>query len=630
MNVSGPLARLAVAAVALSSFLLAPSSDAQPAPPSWAEGAVWYQIFPERFRNGDPANDPTWASIEFNEQVDAASWRPTPWTSDWYARADWERQLGDGFYDGVFHRRYGGDLQGVLEKVDYLADLGVEAVYFNPVFHARSLHKYDASSYHHIDPYVGPDPEGDLALIATEDPGDPSTWVWTAADSLFLRLVDAFHQRCIRVVIDGVFNHTGNDFWAFRDVRERQQASPFADWYEVTAWDDPATPEDEFDWEGWWGFKPLAVLANSEDGTDLHPEVKAHVFAATARWMDPDGDGDPRDGIDGWRLDVAEEVPAGFWRDWTAHVGRLNPEAITVAEIWSPAAAYLEETGFHTVMGYGAFAIPVEEALIDGRLGLAAFADTLAARQSRYPEATRHALLTLTSSHDTDRLASMIVNGGLGANYDRDASPRGTEAYEVRAPAPAERDRQRLIIALQMTARGAPMLYYGDEAGMWGADDPDDRKPFPWPELAMEPETHHPLGRERTPDPVGFDSTMWSFTRDAIALRHRWSALQFGEQRFLHADSAAGTLAFERTLGAERLIVALNRSDETRLVGLPGETGPLVPIFASRGDVGEIPALVRVLYDNGRTEVGYRVPARTLVVYRPVRDEDIRPKGLDE
>ncbi len=526
---------------------VAAAPEAQPDPPDWAQGAVWYQIFPERFRNGDPANDPTWASLDFNDRADSSLWRPSPWTGDWYARDAWEEDLGDDFYeDGVFFRRYGGDLQGVLDKVDYVADLGVDVVYFNPVFHAASLHKYDPTSFHHVDPYFGPDPDGDIARASGEDPGDPSTWVWTRADSLFLDVVSAFHDRGVRVVLDGVFNHTGTRFWAFQDVRENGQASRYADWYTVTAWDDPATPEDEFDWEGWWGFKPLAVLA---DEPDLRPGVRAHIFDITRRWMDPDGDGDPSDGIDGWRLDVADEIPAGFWRDWNAHVRALNPEAITVGEIWSPAAHFAKETEFHTVMGYSAFAIPVEQSIVDGRVPLATFADTVSTRQRRYPEATRHAILTLMGSHDTERLASMIVNAPLGTHFDQGSNPRQDDRYAVRAPDAREREIQRLIVALQMTARGAPTIYYGDEAGMWGADDPDDRKPFPWPDLRMAPEALDPLGRARTPDPVAFDSSLWRFHREAIALRHEWTVLRRGDQRFLATDDETGTLAFERTLG---------------------------------------------------------------------------------
>ena len=191
----------------------------QHAVPDWAADAVFYQVFPERFRNGDPRNDPTRQSLEFPD-VAPAAWRISSWTGDWYERVDWEQQLGPRFYDdGVFHRRYGGDLQGVLDKLDYLQSLGVNALYFNPVFHARSLHKYDGSSFHHVDPHFGPDPGGDLALIATET-ADPATWKWTAADRLFLQVIQAAHQRQIRLIIDGVFNHTGRDFFAFADLRE--------------------------------------------------------------------------------------------------------------------------------------------------------------------------------------------------------------------------------------------------------------------------------------------------------------------------------------------------------------------------------------------------------------------------
>jgi len=227
-----------------------PSRDA-PGGPAWAEGAVFYQIFPERYQNGDTFNDPVREWIEYPGQA-PESWSVKRWTSDWYERDDWEREMGD-FYRSVYHRRYGGDLQGVLDRLDYLAELGVNAIYFNPVFWARSLHKYDGNSFHHIDPFFGPDPFGDLEKIAAERGEDPATWVWTAADSLFLRLVSEAHRRAIRVVIDGVFNHTGRDFFAFADLRTRQGESPYRDWYVVQRFDDPSTPADEFEYRGWWG-----------------------------------------------------------------------------------------------------------------------------------------------------------------------------------------------------------------------------------------------------------------------------------------------------------------------------------------------------------------------------------------
>src|SRR5438105_4781143 len=210
----------------------------QTAPPAWATEAIFYQIFPERFRDGDPNNEPTRDSLE--QPVAAGpSWRISPWTGDWYARDEWEKELGSDFYrDGVFERRYGGDLKGVLDKLDYLSDLGINAIYFNPLFYSRSLHKYDGNSYHHIDPFFGPDPKGDLAIIAGES-SDPKTWEWTAADKLFLELLKRCHERGMHVIIDGVFNHTGRDFFAFKDIRQNQQHSRYKDWYVIKSFDDP-------------------------------------------------------------------------------------------------------------------------------------------------------------------------------------------------------------------------------------------------------------------------------------------------------------------------------------------------------------------------------------------------------
>ena len=620
-----PLPALLVAIVASA----AAAQDAPPAPPAWAQDAVWYQIFPERFANGDVSNDPTRASLDAPDRVREETWAISNWTGDWYDRAPWERELGPDFYDdGVFLRRYGGDLQGVLDRADYLDSLGITAVYFNPIFHARSLHKYDASSYHHVDPYFGPDPEGDLALMAAET-ADPATWQWTSADRLFLRLVDALHGRGIRVVLDGVFNHTGTDFWAFADIAQNQQASPYADWYEVTAWDDPSTPEDEFDWNGWWGFKPLAVLANNEAGDDLRPDVKAHVFEATRRWMDPDGDGDPSDGIDGWRLDVAGEVPDGFWRDWTGFVRSINPDAFTVAEEWGDASDYLGRTGFGATMNYHALALPLDAFAFDRRTDAETFAREVAERFGAHLEATQLGLMNVLGSHDTDRLASMIVNGGLGGGYDRLAGPRDTTGYAVRAPTAAERQLQRAVVGLQMGLPGAPHIYYGDEAGMWGADDPDDRKPMVWPDSVYADEAADPLDRPRTPDPVAFDADLFAFYRSAIALRQSDVVLRRGGLAVLAAEGAA--VAFERLLDGERRVVAFNRGDEDRFLPLPGRRAPapLVPVFVSSGDAARVPGLVAGV---GETDVvyGLRVPARTTVVYRAADGADVRPRGLDE
>ena len=342
--------------------------------PEWAREAIFYQIFPERFRNGDPANDPTRDSLEF-PITPKQSWRISSWTADWYARDDWEKELGPDFYrHGVFDRRFGGDLKGVLEKLDYLSDLGINAIYFNPVFYARSLHKYDGSSFHHIDPYFGPDPDGDLALMAKET-ADPKTWHWTAADKMFLDLIKQCHARGIRVIIDGVWNHSGRDFFAFKDIRQKQEKSPYKDWYQVSSFDDAKTKRNEFSYKGWWGHGTLPVFSESKDRKDMHPAPKAYIFEATKRWMAPEGK--PENGIDGWRLDVADERPEKFWADWNAHVRQLNPNAYTTAEIWKDAAHLVTKGGFSASMNYNAFAIPVKGFLIDDKVAPSKFAKLL-------------------------------------------------------------------------------------------------------------------------------------------------------------------------------------------------------------------------------------------------------------
>ncbi len=573
-------------------------SDADPLPavPAWAADAVFYQIFPERFRNGDATNDPTHASLESPEDV-PASWTVSSWTGDWYARSDWERELGADFYEhGVFNRRYGGDLQGVLDKLDYLQELGVNALYFNPVFFGRSLHKYDAASMHHIDPHFGPDPSGDLELIAAET-NDPKSWHWTAADKLFLKLVDELHRRGMRVIIDGVFNHTGRDFFAFVDLRERQSESPYRDWYIVQHFDDPATPANEFRYKGWWGVETLPEFADAPAGGDLHPGPRQYVHDITPRWMDPDGDGDPRDGVDGWRLDVANEVPLKFWSEWHELVRRINPQAYTSAEIWGDAREFLVEGGFSATMNYHAFAFPAKGFLIDGRLSAHDFGRELAVRRQVYPAAMQFALQNLVDSHDTDRLASMIVNRPTDEPYlqpdrfDYDVSPRVSPrhdpAYDVRRPTPRERSIQRMVVLLQMASVGAPMVYYGDEAGMWGGDDPCDRQPMVWQDLQYEPQAADPLGRPRETDDIAFDRELFDFYRRAIALRNDRNVLRHGAWSKAACDDAAQFFAFRRTLGEETALVAFNRGSQDYHWALPEDANAELEVALTTGGEDE-------------------------------------------
>ena len=213
----------------------------------------------ERFRNGDTTNDPTVHDAEgFSRAGMPAGWRPTPWSQDWYRQEPWARATGRDFYGTVQYRRYGGDLQGVMDRLDYLQSLGVTALYLNPVNDAPSLHKYDARNYRHIDRNFGPDPRGDERRMAAETPWDPASWTWTSADSLFLALVREVHRRGMRIIMDYSWNHTGTSFWAWQDILKNQQKSRFADWYEIERFDDPATPDtSEFSYRGWVGVKSL-------------------------------------------------------------------------------------------------------------------------------------------------------------------------------------------------------------------------------------------------------------------------------------------------------------------------------------------------------------------------------------
>jgi len=573
-----------------------------PAEDGWAQKAVWYQIFPERFRNGDPKNDPTAEYARIPEKV-RPRWGMIPWTKEWYALTDWEKDLAGDVYGTNAHRRYGGDFQGVIDKLDYLKDLGITALYFNPVFAAPSLHKYDALVFHHMDPFFGPDPIGDLELLKNP-PTDPSTWKWSAADKQFLELIQKAHAKGMKVIIDGVFNHTSTDFFAFADIREKQKESKYKDWYTILAWNDPGSSKNQkFDWAGWDGHKSLpefSEVADERGGKTLHPEVKAYLFAITKRWMDPNGDGDPSDGIDGWRLDVAEKVGDGFWTEWNDLVKSINPNAYTVAEIWGEASGYLERTRFDAAMNYYAFAIPMKGGLIDGTLPVREFVRTMEDRRAKYSDEAFARLMNLFDSHDTDRFASMIVNrdrtyysGGDTFAYDASIWAGSTDKpYLVRKPDESDRKLQRMMVLFQVAYPGAPYLYYGTEAGMWGADDPDNRKPMVWEDLKFEPQTISPAGQPKRNDDINFDAPLHAFYREALQLRQKHPALQDGAFQLIGAENSTKMFAFARS-GPETVVAVFNRHTDPQTFTFQfgttdgSEAPPLEPFFVSSGTTSD-------------------------------------------
>ncbi|MCG3125449.1 MAG: hypothetical protein CHACPFDD_00272 [Phycisphaerae bacterium] len=518
-----------------ATFTVKPSAQPTLVTPAWARHAVWYQIMLDRFRNGDPANDPDGA---------------IPWTHDWFSTAPGEATRGHGsefykFY--VFKRMYGGDLAGLRQKLDYLRDLGVNALYLNPIFKAPSHHKYDATSYIHVDDHFGV--KGDYAAAeAAEDVADPRTWTWTPTDRLFLDFLRDAKARGFRVIIDGVFNHVGVAHPAFQDVRRNGKNSRFADWFNVTSW-------EPFEYRGWAGYGELPEFRKDAHGLASRAAAE-HIFAVTRRWMDPNGDGDPSDGIDGWRLDVPTEIPAGFWVEWSKLVKSINPDAYITGEIWDRADAWLDGTKFDAVMNYQ-FARPVVAWICHKtkRLKPSEVDARLAELRLTYPPAATAVMQNLVDSHDTDRVVSMAQNPDREydiGNRVQDSNP----SYDNSKPGPAEYQRARLVALLQMTYVGAPMIYYGDEVGMWGADDPTNRKPMLWRDLEpfAQPQENFVMTEHL------------ACYRELIALRRRLEVLRTGDFESVLADDAKDVWAFARRNARETALVFLNASDQLQRV----------------------------------------------------------------
>jgi glycosidase len=568
--------------------------------PDWAKGAVWYQIFPERFRNGNPLNDPRGPAVFRAE-----------WNSDWYAVQPGEMEAVEArgpasnrrsardrthragpLYNVIWDRRYGGDLQGVVDKLDELKDLGVTAIYLNPIFEAKSLHKYDASDFRHIDDRFG---RPATAGRSEEDDGkyhadesetlDPATWKWTAADKYFVQVfIPEVHKRGMKVILDGVWNHVGREFWAFQHVRKYGKKSPYADWF-IADFDEEGKLKSWSGWDGKNGYLPefqqvkggrVPDALTPVTKGDLHPGPKQHVFDVTKRWMDPNGDGDPSDGIDGWRLDVAGEVGIEFWADWFKLVKGINPEAITVAEIWDSASSLLKGNGFDTQMHY-----PFVYPLIDWLRGMdpegravtsAGLGSRLLAAATKDTPQTSLVHQNLVASHDTDRWVNMVFNSGRG--YDRDNNvqngddkPReqskedaaaGKRSYVPYKPGKPDEDaykRSVLGLVVQATFLGSPMVYYGDEYGMWGADDPTCRKPVPWEDA----------GKPMNPDDAPVAGLREQYKK-WLNLRHdpkMGEVLRLGGVRLRSVDRA-DVFAFERFLNDRRVLVVVNRGSRNQ------------------------------------------------------------------
>jgi glycosidase len=575
--------------------------------PAWAKDVVWYQVFVERFRNGDSSNDPTLDDMRGSwPHVRPEGWAATPWTGDWYRPDAWAEATGLPFYQAVQLRRYGGDLQGVIDQLDYVQDLGATAIFLNPINDSPSLHKYDARNYRHMDRNFGPDPTGDVAIMETEDPADPATWTWTAADSLFLALVDEVHRRGMRIIVDYSWNHTGTQFWAWRDVMENQEASPYAGWYEVERFDDAATPDtNEFAYSGWAGVpelpewrkvgRPEGVRSGAVPGT-LVEGVREHVFNVTRRWLDPNGDGDPSDGVDGFRLDVAEIVPLDFWREYRQVVRNINPEAYLVGEVWwekwpdkmFDTAPWLQGDVFDAVMNYRWYE-PTRSFFAEAPPYLTAsqYVAALDSIADGIPDAHLRAMMNLTASHDSPRFGTSIYNPG---RYKHRVNPRENPDYRIDRPDARTLEIQELILVQQFTYIGAPHIWYGDEVGMWGGDDPDPRKPMVWSDLEYEPEMMHPMGGTRRASLVVPDLWLRGVYQRLIDLRQgRLRLFVDGDLEWLLTNDADRLLAYRRSLGDQQVIVAFNASEDYAEIEISAEDGAWHTVYQtgrySEGDV---------------------------------------------
>lgn len=552
--------------------------------PEWTKHAVWYQIFVERFNNGDTTNDPAPQNIhaESNFYEVPDDWGITPWTGNWYKTDPWAEDLEGDFYARIQLRRYGGDLRGVIEKLDYLQVLGVNAIYFNPLNDAPSLHKYDARNYRHIDVNFGPDPEGDNEIIASEDPEDPSTWKWTSADRMFLDLVKEMHKRGMKVILDYSWNHTGVEFWAWKDIVKNQQDSPYKDWYSIVSFDDPSTKKNEFDYKGWLNLKSLPEIKKVDtEGRheyghpyegDINEGAKQHIFAVTERWLSPDGN--IENGIDGFRLDVADHVPMGFWRDYHSFVKSINPDAYLVGEIWwedypdklMDPVPYTNGDVFDAVMFYQVYR-PARSFFGNMKNSIDAqqFKDSLEYQWVRLREPVRYAMMNVAATHDSPRLLTSFYNKG---KYKYRAKPNDDPEYKTGKPDEVTFRRVKLYLVHQFTSIGAPHIWNGDEMGMWGADDPDCRKPLWWDEYEFDPE---PRGNFLDPgepySEVGFDDEHYEYYKKLIDIRNGNRVLRTGQLEFLEAEGKK--LYYRRYSGDDEIFVMFNLGKTETTYELP-------------------------------------------------------------
>jgi glycosidase len=380
----------------------------------------------------------------------------------------------------------------------------------------------------------------------------------------------------MHIIIDGVFNHVGNTFWAVKDVEKNGERSRFKDWFTIYKYDDPSTPENEFSYQGWYNVKELPELKEGPNG--FSEPIRDHIHAIVKRWMDPNGDGNPSDGIDGWRLDVANMVSFSFWKDFRKWTREINPQSYIVGEVWwddwgknrmfDPAPWIEHGDVFDAVMNYR-LTVPILHYLTDkkNKISSSSFADTLKKLYAEFLPDVDQVQMNTLDSHDTDRLPSIIVNPDR--SFDHHASAADNKSYDVRKPNDEERRIQKLVLLFQFTTVGAPSIYYGDESGMWGGDDPDERKPMVWDDIVYEPEASQPFNASRFVDQVSFDKDLYDFYKRMISVRKQNTALSQGTLEFVKTDDVNDIIVFQRKTSNESIVVCMNASNKKQRFFLP-------------------------------------------------------------
>ncbi len=505
--------------------------------PNWARGAVFYQIFVDRFCNGDPAND-----VVDNEYYYINS--GTKQVKDW---GKYPENMDVASF-------YGGDLQGVMDKLDYLKDLGVDVIYLNPIFVSPSNHKYDIQDYDYVDPHFGRivDDAGECLPDGIQENKKSERYInrvtnkknLDASNQLFIELVEEVHKRGMKIILDGVFNHCGSfNKWLDREcIYENQEG------YDNGAYVSADSPYHTFfkfsnqeEWpynttyDGWWGLDTLPKLNYEES-----PKLVEYIMHIAKKWVSPPYN------TDGWRLDVAadlghsSEYNHGFWRMFRNAVKEANPNAIVLAEHYGDPKTWLEGDQWDTVMNYDAFMEPitwfltgVEKHSDEFRGDLLGNPDTFMGamnyHMSRFQRPSLEIAMNELSNHDHSRFLTR-TNRRVGRIHTL-----GSEA----ANEGVDRGIFRQAVVFQMTWPGAPTIYYGDEAGLCGWTDPDNRRTYPW-------------GHE--------DMDLIHFHKDIIKIHKSYEALMKGSVLFLHG--AHKIICYGRFTNDESIVVILNTNYE--------------------------------------------------------------------